>query len=178
MKATGVVRKIDDLGRIVIPKEIRKTMRVREGEPLEIFTDQKGQIILKKYSPIGDMGGFAKRYAESLAQSSGYTVCISDKDMIIAASGQGKRKLQDKGISEELEEVMEHRELHLAQNGERSYIPITTEGEQYASQLIMPIISEGNPIGTVAMLGEHPMADSDKKLVMVAAGFLGRQMEE
>ncbi|MCI8633766.1 MAG: AbrB/MazE/SpoVT family DNA-binding domain-containing protein [Lachnospiraceae bacterium] len=178
MKATGVVRKIDDLGRIVIPKEIRKTMRVREGEPLEIFTDRNGQIILKKYSPIGDMGGFAKHYAESLAQSSGYTVCISDKDMVVAASGQGKKKLQDKDISNELEKVMQQRELHLAQSGEKGYIPITEEGDQYASQVIMPIISEGNPIGAVAMLGEHPMAESDKKLVMVAAGFLGRQMEE
>lgn len=178
MKATGIVRRIDDLGRIVIPKEIRKTLRVREGEPLEIFTDREGQIILKKYSPVGEMGAFAKQYAESLAQSSGYTVCISDKDMVIAASGQGRKELQDKEISPELEQFMQQRQVHLAQAGEKGYIPITEQGEAYDSQVIMPIISEGDAIGAVAMLGQQPMEDSDKKLVMVAAGFLGRQMED
>ena len=178
MKATGVVRKIDDLGRIVIPKEIRRTLRVREGEPLEIYTDREGQIILKKYSPMGEMGVFAKQYAEALAQSSGCTVCISDKDMIIAASGQGKRTLLDKEISQELEDLMKQRQVHMAKAGDTGYIPITDEGESYESQVIMPIVSEGSAIGSVAMLAQTPMAETDKKLVMVAAGFLGRQMED
>ena len=178
MKATGIVRRIDDLGRIVIPKEIRKTLRVREGEPLEIYTDREGQIILKKYSPMGEMGTFAKQYAEALAKSSGYTVCISDKDTIIAASGQGRRELQDKEISHELERFMEQRQLSIALSGEKGYIPITQQGEHYESQVIMPIVSEGDAIGSVVMLGQSPMEEGDKKLVMTAAGFLGKQMEE
>lgn len=178
MKATGIVRRIDDLGRIVIPKEIRRTLRVREGEPLEIFTDHEGHIILKKYSPMGEMGTFAKQYADSLAKSSGCTVCISDKDMIIAASGQGRKNLQDKEISPELEALMRQRQVHLAQAGEKGYIPLTENDTIQGSQVIMPIISEGDAIGAVAMVGQNPMEDGDKKLVMVAAGFLGRQMED
>ena len=178
MKATGLVRRIDDLGRIVIPKEIRKTLKVREGEPLEIYTDRDGQIILKKYSPMGEMGTFAKQYAEALSKSSGYTVCISDKDTIIAASGQGRRELQDKEISHELERFMEQRQLSIAQSGEKGYIPITQQGEHYESQMIMPIVSEGDAIGSVVILGQSPMEEGDKKLVMTAAGFLGKQMEE
>ena len=89
MKATGIVRRIDDLGRVVIPKEIRRTLRIREGDSLEIFTDRQGEIILKKYSPIGELSRFAKDYAESLATTLGSTVCITDHDQIIAAAGYG-----------------------------------------------------------------------------------------
>ena len=95
MKATGIVRRIDDLGRVVIPKEIRRTLRIREGDPLEIFTDREGEIILKKYSPIGELGTLAKIYAESLSQTLGCTVCITDTDQVVAASGSGKKELQD-----------------------------------------------------------------------------------
>ena len=96
MKATGIVRRIDDLGRVVIPKEIRRTLRIREGDPLEIFTDREGEIILKKYSPIGELGAFAKEYAESLAQTAGHITCIVDKDQIIAVSGGGKKEFFEK----------------------------------------------------------------------------------
>ena len=103
MKATGIVRRIDDLGRVVIPKEIRRTLRIREGDPLEIFTDREGEIILKKYSPIGELGTFAKEYAESLAQTAGHITCIVDKDQIIAVSGGGKKEFFEKHISSEME---------------------------------------------------------------------------
>ena len=96
MKATGIVRRIDDLGRVVVPKEIRRTLRIREGDPLEIFTDREGEIILKKYSPIGELGAFAKEYAESLAQTAGHITCIVDKDQIIAVSGGGKKEFFEK----------------------------------------------------------------------------------
>lgn len=91
MKATGIVRRIDDLGRVVVPKEIRRTLRIREGDPLEIFTDREGEIILKKYSPIGELGTFAQQYADSLAQTTGYVVCVTDRDTVIACAGNGKR---------------------------------------------------------------------------------------
>ena len=103
MKATGIVRRIDDLGRVVIPKEIRRTLRIREGDPLEIFTDREGEIILKKYSPIGELGTFAKEYAESLAQTVGHITCIVDKDQIIAVSGGGKKEFFECHIKSEME---------------------------------------------------------------------------
>ena len=103
MKATGIVRRIDDLGRVVIPKEIRRTLRIREGDPLEIFTDREGEVILKKYSPIGELGLFAKQYAESLAQTTGLMVCVSDRDTVIAAAGGAKKDYLGKPISKQLE---------------------------------------------------------------------------
>ena len=106
MRATGIVRRIDDLGRVVIPKEIRRTLRIREGDPLEIFTDREGEIILKKYSPIGELGAFAKEYAESLAQTAGHVTCIVDKDRIIAVSGGAKKDFLEKRISPEMEECI------------------------------------------------------------------------
>ena len=112
MKATGIVRRIDDLGRVVIPKEIRRTLRIREADPLEIFTDREGEIILKKYSPIGEMSTFAKQYAESLAQVSGHIALITDRDQFIAVSG-GMKSLLGKSISADLEEVLEKRQMVL-----------------------------------------------------------------
>mgnify|MGYP000838925121 FL=1 len=114
MKATGIVRRIDDLGRIVIPKEIRRTLRIRETDPLEIFTDREGEIILKKYSPIGELGAFAKEYAESLAQTTGHTVCVSDRDQIIAAAGPDKKDMIKKNITKKMEQLLEKvRLLHI-----------------------------------------------------------------
>ena len=106
MKATGIVRRIDDLGRVVVPKEIRRTLRIREGDPLEIFTDREGEIILKKYSPIGELSLFAKQYAEAMAQTSGFVVAIADRDQFIAVAGSGKKDLLAKAVSRELENLM------------------------------------------------------------------------
>ena len=181
MKATGIVRRIDDLGRVVIPKEIRRTLRVREGEPLEIFTDREGQIILKKYSPIGELGDFAKQYAEVLAQVSGATVGIADKDTLIAVSGQHRKELQDKEISKELEQRIHARLSVSAKSQEREYIPITQDREEksFRWELIIPIISEGDAIGAVIFLGngDKTLEEGDRMLATAAAGFLGRQME-
>src|SRR5690554_1496156 len=110
MKATGIVRRIDDLGRVVIPKEIRRTMRIREGDPLEIFTDREGEVILKKYSPIGELSDFAQEYAESIQEATGHITCISDKDNIIAVIGTSKKDYMGKKLSKELEEVLQNKE--------------------------------------------------------------------
>ena len=142
MKATGIVRRIDDLGRIVIPKEIRRTLRIRESDPLEIFTDREGEIILKKYSPIGEMSTFARQYAESLAQVSGQMTLIADRDQFIAAAG-GCKAFLGKSISSQLEEAIEKRENILAAKGERNFIPVFGEGEgetEYVNEAICPII--------------------------------------
>ena len=123
MKATGIVRRIDDLGRVVVPKEIRRTMRIREGDPLEIYTDREGEIILKKYSPIGEMGIFAKQYADTLGQATGHIVCISDRDQVIAAAGTAKKDIIGKALSRELEEAMTERESIVASSSDRNYLP-------------------------------------------------------
>ena len=126
MKATGIVRRIDDLGRVVIPKEIRRTLRIREGDPLEIFTDREGEIILKKYSPIGELSSFAKQYAESLSQTMGCLVCVCDTDQIVAAAGNGKKELQDKYISKQLERILEDRNSLVASGTKMRNIHLTT----------------------------------------------------
>lgn len=182
MKATGIVRRIDDLGRVVIPKEIRRTLRIREGDPLEIFTDREGEIILKKYSPIGELGSFAKQYAESLAQVSGLMVCITDRDAVIAAAGGARKDYMGKAISQELEEVIQERENVQAAAGEKRYVRIIEEdAEDCFSQTICPILCEGDAIGAVLMFSREPkarMGETEQKLTQAAANFLGRQMEQ
>ena len=181
MKATGIVRRIDDLGRIVIPKEIRRTLRIRESDPLEIFTDREGEIILKKYSPIGEMSTFAKQYAESLAQVSGHTALIADRDQFIAVSGGYKQAL-GKSISKDLEEKINNRENMIATKGDRNFISVFAEGnEEYVHEAISPIICEGDVIGAVVLVegdNKSKMGEVEQKLILSAAGFLGRQMEQ
>lgn len=182
VKATGIVRRIDDLGRIVIPKEIRRTLRIREGDPLEIYTGSTGEIILKKYSPIGELGAFAKEYAESLAQSAGHITCIVDKDQIIAVSGGSKKEFMEKHISDELERVINNRSTHIAERSDTNFVPILEnepEKELYNHELITPIISEGDVLGAVVMLSDsRKMGELEGKLAQTAAGFLGKQMEQ
>ena len=181
MKATGIVRRIDDLGRVVIPKEIRRTLRLREGTPLEIFTDREGEIILKKYSPMVELTAFASQYAESMAQATGMMVCITDRDQIIAVSGGPKRDLLQKNISKQLELAINERETVVAGKDDKQFVPITTEEiEGVTAQVVAPIICEGDAIGSVSLLSREPktkFGDMEVKLVGTAAGFLGRQME-
>ncbi len=181
MKATGIVRRIDDLGRVVVPKEIRRTLRIREGDPLEIFTDHEGEIILKKYSPIGELSLFAKQYAEALAQATGHIICISDRDRIIAVAGTVKKELLEKPISKQLENLINERESLISTSDNKSFIPILQgEQEEFTGQVIYPIICEGDAIGSVVILNKEAkiqMGDAEQKLANVAAGFLGRQME-
>jgi AbrB family transcriptional regulator (stage V sporulation protein T) len=182
MKATGIVRRIDDLGRVVVPKEIRRTLRIREGDPLEIFTDREGEIILKKYSPIGELGQFAKQYADSLAQTTGLIVAITDKDQFIAVAGPAKKDLITKGISHELEEAINERESVLAGKDDKNYIRIMNEDDgEYTYQVVSPIISEGDAIGSVILLSKDAkvkFGEMETKLASTAAVFLGRQMEQ
>ncbi len=180
MKATGIVRRIDDLGRVVIPKEIRRTLRIREGDPLEIFTDREGEIILKKYSPIGELGQFAKQYAESLAHTLGHIVCIADRDQLIAVAG-GKKDLIMKSIHKELENVINERINVLAAAKDKNYCQIANDDEEYEYEVISPIISEGDAIGAVIILTKDPktkFGELEVKLAQSASGFLGRQMEQ
>jgi len=181
MKATGIVRRIDDLGRIVIPKEIRRTLRIREGDPLEIFTDREGEIILKKYSPVGELGVFAKEYAESLAQTAGHITCILDKDHIIAVSGGSKKEFLEKHISYSIEECINSRSTLNAKRSDGNFVQVLEDESDgnYNYQLITPIISEGDVIGAVMFLSpDKKMGEIEGKLAQTAAGFLAKQMEQ
>ena len=182
MKATGIVRRIDDLGRVVIPKEIRRTLRLREGTPLEIFTDREGEIILKKYSPMAELSTFARQYAESLAQSTGLAVCVTDRDQVIAVAGGLKKELLQKSISKGLEQMILNRISVTANQDDGKFIPVTAEdAEEYFGQVTAVILCEGDAIGAVILLnnkdGKYKMGPAEQKLASTAAGFLGRQME-
>ena len=181
VKATGIVRRIDDLGRVVVPKEIRRTLRIREGDPLEIFTDREGQIILKKYSPIGELGLFAQQYADSLSQATGHIVAISDKDQIIATAGGSKKDLIEKPISPDLEKAIDARGLITAASSDKNFISISDGVQEYDYEVICPIISQGDAIGAVIMLTQDSKAkfgETQEQLASTAALFLGVQMEQ
>ncbi len=184
MKATGIVRRIDDLGRVVIPKEIRRTMRIREGDPLEIYTDREGEVIFKKYSPIGELASFASQYADTLHKTCNLAVLISDRDAVIAVAGVSRKEYAEKGLSDEMEKLMEGRSVYAWREGSEKIFP-TREAGNYFVSCAMPIVSEGDVVGCVISLsdgdgskmGEDVSGDIESKLVQTAAGFLGRQLE-
>ena len=183
MRATGVIRRIDDLGRVVIPKEIRRTLRIKEGDPLEIFTDKEGEIILKKYSPIGELSEFAAEYAETLTKTTGHIACITDKDTIIAVSGGSKKEFLEQDVSEELEKLMEDKEVYTSKENSDKAMPITKNDKndkKNNAQIVYPIISNGDTIGTVILMSKDAntkMNEVEKKVAQSAATFLASQME-
>ena len=179
MKATGIVRRVDDLGRIVIPQEIRRTLRIREGDPLEIYTEKDGGVIFRKYSPMGDLQEFAADMCESIGSATGHIAAVADRDSIIALHGIPKRELMDKPNSPELEKLMEQRKNYLFQIGD-SPIPAADGFDKYHLGAVSPILSQGDLMGCVMLLlGENdsPLQEADQYLARTAAGFLGRQME-
>lgn len=182
MKATGIVRRIDDLGRVVIPKEIRRTLRIREGDPLEIFTDREGEVILKKYSPIGELSEFATEYCEALYETLGNTVIISDRDNIISVAGGSKKEYMDRRVSPELEKIMESKETYVATSTTKPIRVASEEfsADKYSCQIIAPIVTQGDPIGAVIVLSKEPdvtMGEMERKVIETAAAFLSKQME-
>ena len=183
MKATGIVRRIDDLGRIVIPKEIRRTLRIKEGDPLEIYTDREGEVIFKKYSPIGELQNFASEYADALQKTSAIPIFICDRDEIIAVSGASKKEYLDRKISRGLEEIAEARSLYVRTEGTEA-IAISHDGGSHYVNCAMPILSEGDVVGCVvsAVAYDSPHSsrvsnETESKLIQTAGVFLGKQME-
>ena len=180
MKATGIVRRIDDLGRVVVPKEIRRTLRIREGEPLEIFTNREGGIVLKKYSPIGELAAFAKEYVEAVAQVAKCTVCVTDRDRIVAVAGPGKKDYAGKSIHRALLEAIEDRRTILATDAEPDFSQVTEDETEVFSEAAATILAEGDAIGMVLLLSrdtERIFGDFEQKMAICGANFLGRQME-
>ena len=179
MRATGIVRRIDDLGRVVIPKEIRKTLRIREGDPLEIFTAKDGEVILKKYSPIGELNEFSQEYAETLGETLGHGVIVTDLDSVIAVSKLPKKDYKEKSISRELEDLIENRVSTFVNDNKLVSIH-RDDPMEYKMQIITPIVSSsGDCIGSISLISkeESGLNESDEKLLKVAANFLGKQVQ-
>ena len=179
MKATGIVRRVDDLGRIVIPKEIRRTLRIREGDPLEIYTEKDGGVIFRKYSPMGDLLPFAAQMCEAIGANTGHIAAVSDRDSIIAISGAPRRELVDKPNSPGLERLMEQRKNYRYTQGD-SLIRATEDCDKYHLAVAAPILSQGDLMGCVMLLmvdDRTPLPAEERKLVQTVAGFLGKQME-
>ena len=183
MKATGIVRRIDDLGRIVIPKEIRRTLRIKEGDPLEIYTDREGEVIFKKYSPIGELQSFASEYADALQKTSSVPIFICDRDEVIAVSGASRKEYLDRKISKGLEQIAEGRSLYVRGTGKET-VAITSDGGSHYVNCAMPILSEGDVVGCVVSAWQYDAPtvnkisdETESKLVQTAGMFLGKQME-
>ena len=179
LKATGIVRRIDDLGRVVIPKEIRRTMRIREGDPLEIYTSRDGEVIFKKYSLMGGVEEFASQICETLSKSTGFICAVTDRDTVVAVAGGGRRDLLGKRITPELERVLDGRKIYQRQNGAQG-IPVSDSSDKLIAAVAAPILSEGDLLGAVLMIGQDPMpqtGETEYKLAQNIAAFLGRHME-
>lgn len=179
MKATGIVRRIDDLGRVVIPKEIRRTMRIREGDPLEIYTSREGEVIFKKYSLLGGLEDFAAQLCDTMSRSTGAICAVTDRDTVIAIAGGGKRELQGKRITPALEQIMESRRIYQLTAGGQS-VPVSDSATQFLTHVAAPILAEGDLLGMVLFIGTDPAqlpGDAEYKLAQTVAAFLGRHME-
>ena len=179
MKATGIVRRVDDLGRIVIPKEIRRTLRIREGDPLEIYTEKDGGVIFRKYSPMGDLQDFAAQLCDAIGANTGCIAAVSDRDSIIALAGAPKRELMDKPNSQALDKLMEQRKNYRYMPGD-TMLRATEGSDKYHLGVAAPILSQGDLMGCVMLLmGEDgkTFGESDQRLAQTVAGFLGKQME-
>lgn len=178
MKATGIVRRIDDLGRVVIPKEIRRTMRIREGDPLEIYTNNDGEVIFKKYSVIGEMSSNATQIADIMSKLSGCAVVIFDRDHVIAVSGVQKKEFNERRVSTALEDYIEHKKIYKSGANENRLLPV--EGVEKPAMAAVPILSEGMVIGAVTFLSdENNKQPTSEQMILInaAAMFLGKQVE-
>ena len=184
MRATGIVRRIDELGRVVIPKEIRRTLRIREGDPLEIFTDHDGEVVLKKYSPIGEIASIAKDYTDSLHRTLGHVALISDRDAVVSSSGTAKREYVEKALSPEADRILQSRQLAMMNlSSGAKMIPVTSDdhAENYSAQILAPILADGEIVGGLILLSRESglqMTDVDRKVAETTANIIGRQMEQ
>lgn len=177
MKATGIVRRIDDLGRVVIPKEIRRTLHIREGDPLEIFTERDGTVVFKKYSPLGGLGELSGKVCEALAKTSGWIAAVCDRDHIVAAAGAGSRDLRERSIGNALVNVLEDRRLYVADQT----LAVTEGLPELQLAVAAPILAGGDILGGVLLVSKESggrAREVEQKMTQLAALFLGRQLEE
>jgi len=179
MKATGIVRRMDDLGRVVIPKEIRRTLRMREGDPLEIFTGSDGGVIFRKYSPIGELDRFVSDYAEVLCRMSERPVLVCDKEQVLAVAGMPKREVLQRRISPLLEDALKNRRAIFCRNENDDRVrPV--EGLERFALASFPIVAQSDVCGAIIILSEREkdfVSEIQLKLCEAAARFLARQLE-
>jgi AbrB family transcriptional regulator (stage V sporulation protein T) len=174
MKATGIVRRIDELGRIVIPKEIRRTFRLREGDPLEIYTE-RGELILKKYSPMNEIAEYAAALADAIAENIDADILISDADIFIAASSKVRKDYIETAISIELDGIIAKREAYDATG--KAAIPLRKGGPtDFGGQLILPVTSGGDIFGAVIILSDKPLTAQETAIAKITEGYLSRQL--
>lgn len=180
MKATGIVRRIDDLGRVVIPKEIRRTMRIREGDPLEIYTSNEGEVIFKKYSPINELSEGANQVAEVLHKIASIPVVIFDRDHVVAVAGVAKKEFNERRISPGLDDLLENRKNYILSSKDSPKL-MPVEGVNRNALAVFPIISSGDVTGAVTLLGNDNEAIASEMhsiIAQTAAMFLGKQIDE
>ena len=179
MKATGIVRRIDDLGRVVIPKEIRRTLRIREGDPLDIYNGKDGEVIFKKYSPISELSAFAAELAASVQTVSGFACVVTDRYNVIAFAGTGRREALDKSISGRCEEVASSRKVFVA-DAEQGAYPLLRDQDRLRVAASCPILAGGDLVGVIGLMEEagKRVSPAEEKLLQAAALFLGKQMED
>ena len=180
MKATGIVRRIDDLGRVVIPKEIRRTMRIREGDPLEIFTNREGEVIFKKYSAMESVAQKVQVFADALAKATAKPAAVCDRDHVLAVAGIPKKDYMERGVSEALSELMQRRENFVRKAGDTVRMPLTEAGSASLSVAI-PIISESDCIGAITLIVPDNGAvatDSDVRMASILAAVLSSEMAQ
>lgn len=178
MKATGIVRRIDDLGRIVIPKEIRKTLKVKEGMPLEIYTDKEGGIILRKFLPFSEMSSLSEEFAQCVAQQMGNAVFVTDREKVVAAVGYTGEDIVGEPISHILENILDDRDERLPLSERNRFIPVIYGMEEH-EQICQAIRSNGQIIGAIIIQAKdrkQRLGESEKKIALVAAEFLGKQV--
>ena len=177
MKATGIVRRIDDLGRIVIPKEIRSTMHIRESDPLEIYTGNAGEIIFKKYSAIGEIPIFAEKFAKILQKEISHPVIITDRDAVIAVSGATKNEFLGKNLSKDAETIVEKRAQFIKKDTSKIITPI--EGSKKDAKIISPIITNGDISGSIIVLSSESKTTDDicAKITQLTAEFISAIIE-
>lgn len=180
MKATGIVRRIDDLGRVVIPKEIRRTMHIREGDPLEIFTSHEGEVIFKKYSAMENLSDRVQVFADALSKATGNSAAVCDRDNIIAVSGLSKREYLEKPVSEELSKIMQERENFVRKPSDMKRVPLMALADKANCSIVWPIVSESDCVGALIMLLPESGAvaeEAEVRLCSTCAAVLGKQME-
>lgn len=179
-KATGIIRRIDDLGRVVIPKEIRRTMRIHQGDLLEIYTANEGEIIFKKYSPIEEFADTAAQCAEAINKACGMAIIITDNDIVVACAGMPKTDIIKHAISQELRNVIASKQSYIWRLNDRR-IPINNRLDKYFAKTVMSVLSDGDIVGSVAAIEIDNLlnepAEAEIKIVKTAAVFLGRQLE-
>jgi len=164
---------------VVIPKEIRRTMRIREGDPLEIYTSRDGEVIFKKYSLLGGVEEFAAQICETMSKSTGFICAITDRDTVVAVAGGGRRDLLGKRITPELEQVLDGRKIYQRQ-GDLPGLPVTDGSDKLITAVAAPILSEGDLLGAVLLIGQEPApqtGETEYKLAQTIAAFLGKHME-